>query len=155
MSYDLFVFEPGSVPAGHPEFLEWYAQQTKWGEDHGYDDPSLTSNHLRSWFEEIIQTFPPMNGPFAKERLPEDEASSSDYAIGSDFILASFAWSKSEPAYLTVARLAEKYQLGLFNASSSGEEVWVPEDGHMVLAHDNTPPSLVGRIKRLLNLNQP
>ena len=141
------VFEPGAVPGTHPEFLEWYTRQTKWGEDHGYNDPGLASDHLRAWFEEIIRIFPSMNGP----SVPSEEASSSDYAIGSEFIYASFAWSKAEMAYMTVARLAEKYRLGLFNASSSGEEVWMPEDGRMALAHDKSPPSLVGRIKQFLN----
>jgi hypothetical protein len=154
MSYDLMVFEPDAVPQGHHEFVDWCAQRTKWSEDHGYDDPALSSEHLRAWFEDIVRLFPPMNGPSATAQLPEDEASSTDYAIGADFIYASFAWSKAEPAYMTVARLAEKHQLGLFNASSSGEEVWVPKDGRMALAHDKGPPGIVGRIMELLNLSR-
>jgi hypothetical protein len=55
---------------------------------------------------------------------------------------------------MTVARLAEKHQLGLFNASSSGEEVWVPKDGKMTLAHDKGPTGIVGRIMDLLNLSK-
>lgn len=149
MSYDLMVFEPAAVPATHPEFLEWYGRQTKWSEAHGYNDPGLTSDRLRAWFEDIIRIFPPMNGPPLAAESPE-ETSSSDYAIGSDFIYASFAWSKAEAAYMTVARLAEKYELGLFNASSTGEEVWMPEEGRMALVHDKSPPSLVGRIKEFL-----
>ncbi|MGA8740676.1 MAG: hypothetical protein WB561_05770 [Terracidiphilus sp.] len=151
MSYDLMVFEPGAVPEGHAAFVDWYERQTKWREDHGYDDPALSSDHLRAWFEDIIRIFPPMNGPYAILRLPENEASSTDYAIGADFIYASFAWSKAEPAYMTVARLAEKHQLGLFNASSSGEEVWLPKDGRMTLAHDKGPLGIVGQIMRMLN----
>lgn len=145
------VFEPEAVPAGHDEFLEWYARQTKWSEDHGYDDPGNTSNHLRAWFQDMVQMFPPMNGPLSSEQLPADETSTTDYAIGRDFIYASFAWSKSEAAYMTVARLAEKHSLGLFNASSTGEEVWFPEDGRMALAHDKGPPTIAGRIKSFLN----
>jgi len=154
MSYDLMVFEPDAVPQGHDEFVDWYAQRTKWSEDHGYDDPALSSERLRAWFEDIVRIFPPMNGPHAIVQLPEEEASSTDYAIGADFIYASFAWSKAEPAYMTVARLAEKHQLGLFNASSSGEEVWVPKDGRMTLAHDKGPPGIVGRIMDLLNMSK-
>ena len=154
MSYDLMVFEPGAVPPTHDEFLEWYARQTKWSEHHGYNDPGLTSEHLRAWFEDIVRIFPPMNGLSTGEATPGQEASSSDYAIGADFIYASFAWSKAEAAYMTVARLAEKHKLGLFNASSTGEEVWVPEDGRMALAHDKSPPSLVGRIKQFLNFEK-
>jgi len=148
MSYDLMVFEPEAVPAIHEEFLEWYGRQTKWSEDHGYDDPATTSEHLRAWYEDIVQIFPPMK---RGNQLPEDEGSNSDYAIGTNFIYASFAWSKAEPAYMTVARLAEKHGVGLFNASSASEEVWVPANGRMSLAHDKGPPTIAGRIKSLLN----
>lgn len=148
------VFEPDAVPRGHAEFLDWCLQRTKWSEDHGYDDPALSSEHLRAWFDDIVQIFPPMNGPAATEHPTPDETSSTDYAIGADFIYASFAWSKAEAAYMTVARLAEKHTLGLFNASSSGEEVWIPEDGKMMLAHDKSPTTLVGRIKELLHLGK-
>lgn len=148
------VFEPDAVPVSHAEFLDWYAVQTKWSEDHGYDDPALSSANLRAWFEDIIEIFPPVNGPYAKDVHTEDEASSSDYAIGADFIYVSFAWSKAEMAYMTVARLAEKHNLGLFNASSTGEEVWVPREGRMRLAHDKSPTTLVGRIKDLLNMRE-
>jgi hypothetical protein len=154
MSYDLMVFEPDAVPPTHEEFLEWYGRQTKWTEDHGYNDPELTSEHLRAWFGEIIEIFPPMSALAADTASQPGETSSSDYAIGVDFIYASFAWSKAESAYMTVARLAEKYQLGLFNVSSSGEEVWIPEEGRMALAHDKSPPSIVGRIKEFLNFNK-
>ena len=154
MSYDLMVFEPDAVPGSHEDFLEWYAQQTKWREDHGYDDPALGSAHLRAWFDDIIRIFPPIHGEYATAQLPEDEASSTDYAIGADFIFASFAWSKAEPAYMTVARLAEKHQLGLFNVSSSGEEVWIPKEGRMTLAHDKSPTDFVGRIMDLLNMSK-
>ncbi len=146
------VFEPEAAPSSHSEFLDWYARQTKWGEDHGYDDPALSSERLRAWFDDIVQIFPPMHGQPSLVRTAKDEASSTDYAIGPDFIYASFAWSKAEAAYMTVARLTEKHHLGLFNASSSGEEVWVSKDGRMTLAHDKSPLTLVGRLMSLLNL---
>jgi hypothetical protein len=95
--------------------------------------------------------FPPMNKPTSLDDPSIDENSSTDYAIGRDFIYASFAWSKSEAAYMTVARLAEKHHLGLFNASSTGEEVWLPADGRMALAHDKGPQTIAGRIKSFLN----
>ena len=147
------VFEPEAVPAEHDEFLEWYSRQTKWSEDHGYDDPANTSEHLRGWFHDMVQMFPPMNKPISLDDRPVDENSSTDYAIGRDFIYASFAWSKSEAAYMTVARLAEKHRLGLFNVSSTGEEVWLPAEGGMALAHDKGPQTIAGRIKSFLNFD--
>ena len=152
MSYDLMVFETGSVPRDHTEFMEWYGRQTKWTEGHHYNDPALTSERLQAWFQDIVRIFPPMHGHYGEEPSQGDEVSSSDYAIGADFIYASFAWSKSEAAYMTAARLAEKFSLGLFNASSSGEEVWFPAEGGLVLAHDKGQPTLIGRIMRLLKV---
>ena len=61
------VFEPDAVPASHAEFLDWYTVQTKWGEDHGYDDPALSSANLRAWFADMIEIFPPMHGRFATD----------------------------------------------------------------------------------------
>jgi hypothetical protein len=55
---------------------------------------------------------------------------------------------------MTVARLAEKHQLGLFNASSSGEEVWIPIEGRMTLAHDKGPVGVIGRIMGLLQMHK-
>jgi len=153
MNYDLMVFEPEAVPAEHDEFLEWYSRQTKWSEDHGYDDPANTSEHLRAWFQDMIQIFPPMNKPISLDERPADQSSNTDYAIGRDFVYASFAWSKSEAAYMTVARLAEKHRLGLFNVSSTGEEVWLPADARMELAHDKGPQTIAGRIKSFLNFD--
>ncbi|MBS1803433.1 MAG: hypothetical protein JST28_08700 [Acidobacteria bacterium] len=153
MSYDLMVFEPDAVPTGHEEFLEWYSRQTKWSEDHGYDNPAISTPHLQAWYQDMVQMFPSINKPVSLDDRVGDEESSTDYAIGRDFIYASFAWSKSEAAYMTVARLAEKHRLGLFNASSTGEEVWVPGDGRMVLAHDKGPPTFAGRIKSFLNFD--
>ena len=62
MSYDLMVCEPGSR-SRRPRRVLWTGagDQTKWSEDHGYDDPALSSDHLRAWFEDIIRIFPPMN----------------------------------------------------------------------------------------------
>ncbi len=151
MSYDLMVFEPEAVPLAHDEFLEWYARQTKWSEDHGYDNPTIATERLQAWFNDMIQIFPAMLGPGLQEHVSADEVSTTDYAIGRDFVFASFAWSKSEAAYMTVARLAEKHGLGLFNASSTGEEVWIPEEGRMALAHDKEPETLAGRIRSFLN----
>ena len=74
--------------------------------------------------------------------------------VGSSVRSAWEAVVRGEHHYMTVARLAEKHQLGLFNASSSGEEVWVPKDGRMALAHDKGPPGIVGRIMELLNLSK-
>jgi hypothetical protein len=47
----------------------------------------------------------------------------------------SFAWSKAELAYQTTLDLAAKHDLGFFNVSSPGEEVWLPAEGRLILAH--------------------
>jgi hypothetical protein len=135
MSYDLMVFEPTAAPRSHDGFMEWYGRQTEWTEAHSYDDPAVSTVKLRTWFMEIVQAFPPLNGPLSTEQLPEDEASATDYSVGKTVIYCCFAWSKAEQAYDAVFKLAEKHGLGFFNVSSGEEEVWLPKDGKLALKH--------------------
>lgn len=151
MSYDLMVFEPGAAPKDHEPFLTWYRAQTTWSEGHSYGDPSVTSARLRGWLTDMIRQFPPLNGALAKEELPEDEATATDYSIGKEIIYAGFRWSKAAEAYEAVFNLAKVHGLGFFNVSSSGAEVWLPADGGLLLAHQKKP-SLLGRIRRLLDI---
>jgi len=150
MSYDLMVFDPDAAPPNHADFMVWYAGQTRWAEGHSYNDPAVTMVRLREWFLEIAKTFPPMNGPMAKEELPKDEASATDYSIGRKVIYAAFAWSKTEAAYKTVFDLAARHQVGFFNVSSGDQEVWLPKDGKLVLAHQKAS-TLKGKLRNFLN----
>ena len=129
------VFEPEAAPKGHSGFLEWCAEQTKWNEGHSYNDPRVTSARLRAWFLDVIRLFPPLNGVFAEKELPEDEATAADYSIGTQMIYIAFAWSKAELAYQATFDLAAKHHLGFFNISSQDEEVWLPTEGQLILAH--------------------
>jgi hypothetical protein len=148
MSYDLMVFEPEAAPKDHRRFLDWYFEQTKWNEGHSYGDPAVTSHSLRDWFSEISNTFPPLNGVFSKEELPDDEASATDYSIGRQIIYAAFAWSKVDSAYQAVIDLAAKHHLGFFNVSSDLEEVWLPRSGQLILAHQKMPLTLLEKLRR-------
>jgi len=115
--------------------MDWYEQQTQWAEGHGYDDPTVSTAKLRAWFMEIIQSFPPLNGPLSQDDLPEDEASATDYSVGKSVIYCAFAWPKAELAYDTVFDLAQKHGVGFFNVSSGNEEVWLPSNNKLSLAH--------------------
>jgi len=149
MSYDLMVFEPEAAPKDHQSFLNWYFEQTKWNEGHSYGDPAITSHRLSHWFLDISKAFPPLNGVIAEEELPVDEASATDYSIGQHVIYAAFAWSKTSSAYETVFNLAGKHGVGFFNVSSSEEEVWLPENGRLLLAHQKQSMSLKDKLMRL------
>jgi hypothetical protein len=146
MSYDLMVFEPDSPPKGHEGFMEWYWKQVEWGEGHTYNDPAVSSERLQKFFSEIIVSFPPLNGVFAEDDLPEDEATATDYSIGRQVIYACFAWSKTEPAYEAMFNLAAKHGLGFFNVSSGTLEVWLPGPEGLVLAHKKPDPSFLAKL---------
>ena len=149
MSYDLMVFEPEAAPKNHQSFREWYFEQTKWNEGHSYGDPAITSSRLRNWFADMAKTFPPLNSVSSGDELPDDEASATDYSIGKEFIYAAFAWSKVEDAYKTVFDLAAKHGVGFFNVSSNDEEVWLPQDGELILAHRKAQPMLRDKLSKL------
>jgi len=135
MSYDLMVFEPSAAPSGRQPFMEWYRQQTEWGEGHDYNDPAVSTPALKAWFLDIIQSFPPLNGPLSSADLPEDEDSVTDYSVGRSVIYCGFARSKSGAAHKKVVELAQKHGVGFFDVSSNGAEVWLPKDGKLSLAH--------------------
>jgi hypothetical protein len=130
------VFAVEAAPSEREAFLEWYDGQTEWEEDHGYDDPAVSEANLQSWFKEMIESYPAMNGPYSSEDLPEDDAVVTDYSIGRSVIYAAFAWSKAEEAYEAVFRLAGKHGVGFFDASSDEAAVWVPDgEGGLKLSH--------------------
>ncbi|MEM7205791.1 MAG: hypothetical protein AAF628_36390 [Planctomycetota bacterium] len=116
MSYDLMVFDHDAAPRDRPGFMGWYDQQTEWSEDHSYDDPAVCGEPLRAWFLDIIVQFPAMNGPHASGQ--DDDATVTDYSVGTKVIYAAFAWSQAEAARAAVLRLAERHRVGFFDASA-------------------------------------
>lgn len=134
MSYDLAVFDPLVVPVELSTFLSWFDEQTEWQEPHDYNDPKVSSVTLQAWFLDMIVEFPALNGPYASDDPLNDEASLTDYSVGSKLIYAAFAWSKMRVACETTYRFAAKHQLGLFNVSSEAGEVWLPDsNGDLIL----------------------
>lgn len=127
MSYDLLVFDPTKAPSTAHDLEEWIGKQTRWEEEHSYDDPKVSTDRLREWFLAIVKAFPPMNGPYKLAEMPTDESSLTDYSIGRDVIFAGFAWSKSEAALKIVLELAEKHGLGVQDVSASSLKVWLPD----------------------------
>jgi hypothetical protein len=91
MSYDLMVFAAEAAPKEREVFMKWCKEQSKWVEDHSYDNPDVSTPALRAWFMEMIKAYPAMNGPYSSEELPEDESSVTDYSVGKFVIYACFA----------------------------------------------------------------
>lgn len=135
LSYDLMVFEPSAAPAGHAKFMSWYEALLAWDEPHSYDDHAVTTPQLKAWFLDMIESFPPLNGPLSPAQLPEDDSAVSDYCIGERVVYVAFAWSKADAARTAVFQLAEKHGLGFFDVRLGGEEVWLPVGGKLVLSH--------------------
>lgn len=118
------VFDPSATPRGRKAFMKWYNQQTQWTETHGYNNPDVPTAPLRAWFQEIIKTFPPMNGPLASDDM--DDPKVTDYSVGQTVIYAAFAWSQAEAAYALVKSLAARHRVGFFDISSFDSDIWIP-----------------------------
>ncbi|MBD8871203.1 hypothetical protein [Rhodanobacter sp. DHB23] len=123
MSYDLMVFDPDAAPKERESFMSWYDKQTEWSEDHSYNDPIVTAPALQAWFREMIQFFPPMNGPLAAD---SDASEVTDHSIGKSVIYSAFAWSVAEHAYNKMRELAIKHRVGFFDVSSDDGEILFP-----------------------------
>jgi len=118
------VFDSAAAPRGREAFMGWYRQQTRWTEPHGYNNPDIPAAPLRAWFREIIQTFPPMNGPLASDDI--DNPKVTEYALGRSVIYAALSWPQAQAAYEHVKRLAATHGVGFFDTSSSEGAIWFP-----------------------------
>lgn len=123
MSYDLMVFDIQSAPKSREDFMEWYDEQTEWEEEHGYDDPIVSTENLKNFFLEIINKYPAMNVPYASDDY--DDPKVTDYSVGKEVIYCAFSWSESENAYACLKELAKKHALGFFDVSSEVGEIWL------------------------------
>ena len=124
MSFDLMVFEPSIAPKQRHEFMAWYRLQTKWGEDHNYQDHVISSPALQVWFLDMIKSFPAMNGPLASDDF--DSQNVTDYSIGKSMIYASFSWSVAEEAHVNMRNLTIMHKVGFFDVSASNGEILFP-----------------------------
>lgn len=132
MSYDLMVFNPKKAPQSETEFLKWYDEQVQWSEPHNYVDPIVTTIELHNWFKEIIQDFPALSGPYSPLDVDDMESEFvTDYSIGNDVIYASFRWSVAEKGYTAMLELAEKYQVGFYDVSGSGDILFPNSKGEL------------------------
>lgn len=135
MSYDLMVFAPEAAPSQRAPFLDWYEQQTEWGEDQAYDNPAVSTPALQAFFAELAAEFP------VSEAVTDssEEESGTDYTIDHSLIYISFLdWDKIDEAHEAVFRLAAKHALGFFDVSSDLAEVWLPDNkGGLRIAHSD------------------
>ncbi|MGG7104121.1 hypothetical protein [Rhodococcus sp. 24CO] len=122
MSYDILAFEPSAT--SDEDFASWYENQVEWSEDHGYDDPSVTTSRLRAFYEDLVVGYRAMNGPGAPtdEELDADgdlESRLTDYSIGTTLVYAAFAWSQAEEAQRVFCELAAKHEVAVALVSES------------------------------------
>ncbi len=119
------VFESSEAPKTRKEFMAWYGAQTEWTEDHDYQDHAVTSPALQNWFAEMVQFFPPLNGPLASDDV--DDPRVTDHCIGKDVIYSAFSWSVAEDAHPKMRELAIKHSVGFFDVSAEEGEILFPQ----------------------------
>lgn len=137
VSYDLVIFDPRDCPLDRSGFISWYEANT--ADSVKFESvPDKASPPLKALFLEMMQLFPPMNGPYKRggDVEPELEA---DYSFSAQMIIISFSWSVADKALSMAVELAAKHVLGVFDISSETSEVWMPRLGeqHLVLQHQS------------------
>lgn len=124
MTYDILAFDPGSVT--DVDFPAWWDEQSRWAESHSYDDAAVTTPSLSNFYNELIQTFPPMNGPDSPtdaqlDQNPDLEDRLTDYSIGTAVVYGAFAWSQKPEARELFTSLASKHGVAVTLVSDAGE----------------------------------
>lgn len=131
MSYDLVVFDPDAAPKDHDAFLAWFDSHTE-AEPFDTIRSEFSTPKLRLWLEELLKTFPAMNGYYAAADQDVDDPHLTDYGIDCSHINACFAWSLAESAYNAVMSLAEKHGIGVYEISDPEGKIWRPgSDGKL------------------------
>ena len=124
MSYDILIFEPDS--ATDEDFPQWWEQVvSQWGEPHDFSTIDGSTPAIRSFYRDIIRTFPPINGPDAltEEELEEREAEGlpvADYTIGADYIYVSVGWSDADTLVKIAGQMAWTQRLAVAYVSEGG-----------------------------------
>ena len=111
MSYDILIFEPAAV--SDEEFPQWWEQVSQWEEPRDYDTTDGSTPAIRSFYRDLIRSFPPFNGPDA---LSDDEVDArlaqglpvADYTIGEDLVYVGVRWSAADALVVTVSELAQR-----------------------------------------------
>jgi len=123
------VFDAAAAPRSRAAFIAWYDQNAHSTEPSS-DDLSMLTAELKAWFMEMIEDFPPMNGPLAC--LDVDDPSVTDYGLSPSSIYAMFSWSQAEAAYHRTIELAAKHRVGFFDVSAPHGDIWTPtSDGKL------------------------
>ena len=119
------VFDPSAAPATYKAFLDWFQSHSTIEEElPPSDDPKSLTPALQAWFAEMIQNFPPLNGPLATGDV--DDPKVTDYGLGRTYVYACFGYSQAIAAYKKMFKLAEKHRVGFFNVASTEADVWLP-----------------------------
>ena len=117
MSYDILIFEPDVVT--DEDFPQWWEQVvSQWDEPRDFSTIDGSTPAIRSFYRDIIRTFPPINGPDAltEEELEEREAEGlpvADYTIGADFIYVSVGWSDADTLVKIAGQMAWTQRLAV------------------------------------------
>ncbi|MBI1362070.1 MAG: hypothetical protein GC155_17475 [Alphaproteobacteria bacterium] len=139
MSYDLVVFESGAAPEDRAEFLAWYTEAARLGDCILSSDPATTSPHLRAWYRNMIEQFPPIDGPDAVWIGDRDNQCVADYRFTPVAVFVAFQWEASRHAHRQAIKLARNHRVGFFDASGEDTAVWgMSSKGAYTILHRNT-----------------
>jgi hypothetical protein len=129
MAYSLAVFEPKLEFRDRQTFVNWWEERTAWRDGLNYYDPANTTPKLRAWFNDMIEIFPPLNGPLSKPNVFDRNTGwEAEYTIAHELISVGVPTFKASMAYETSIRLAAKHSVGLFEASESPSAAHFPRD---------------------------
>jgi len=146
MSYDIAVFEPNDDLRHRATFLAWYKSRVQWG-PRAYD-PTHATPRLQSWFNEMIQTFPPMNTP-NRPSMQDSERWSKviDYVFAGDMIYVAISGGRATIGRDLITRAAGKHGVGVFEMSDAGDVLFPTASDTLEIAHrdENLTPFVPGQ----------
>lgn len=129
MSFDVMMFDAKSAPRERSVFDSWFNTLNQWEGDLDYSDYKRTTPALQSFYKELINSYPSLNGPDAPDENalqsnPELENRLTDYSFAPQLIYAAFAWSQAGEADALIHSLAAKHGVGIYHVSTDNAVIF-------------------------------
>jgi hypothetical protein len=115
MSDEIVAFDPGQTT--DEDFQDWFAGEAEWQEG-SQDAAILDSEGLKALYEELVQVFPPREGPDAPTAAELDANPTlalrvTDYSLSHYLVVAEFPDSQAEGASVLMGQLGAKHGVAI------------------------------------------
>jgi hypothetical protein len=154
------VFDPDAAPTDRDAFLAWFDSENDEAELFDPTRSEFSTPKLRSWLEEMLRTFPAMNGQYAAADQDVDDPHRTDYGLSqqTSMHVSHGQWlnRRTIPSCHSLKSTASRCMISVTQKEKSGAQEVMAHSANRadVASTECTISGEVGRIQ-MVNLSSP